>query len=636
MESTLYLMKDVDLDPNYNYTIDFDTPQAQSAYFNEKISEALDVNTGYSYIKHDEPIKVYQNIDELFGVNYLMFENNNKTYYAFILNKKWVSDECTALEFKIDVMQTYMFNYEIDETFVEREHQDRYTKELKPIYNLESEQLDKGSVFLKQNSKRILPTYHNYYSVVLDDYSHDADVPNLSLPLDEGGEYDLVWLKIIAKEPIHNADEIYNVFANKTTIGRCTNVNGCPTNVYAYFSCITLGGTHRLGVAKENDPLTYYNYYEFMQSQLDVLVQDPRIISISLSKYPPVDMLWHSSGGTNILLVNHKVPNPSQLPYLCRYKAVEGAQGVGLFYMNNILTNSHSLNYEIENNENNVVLNINNLKLINYEPKLLTKDYHYYELDINEQRKAFYKEYFNDDFKFSFIDTFSIKNGCAILPKNYMNSENDYNNMITFDSTFNELPLRTDAWLTYLSQHKNSLVTGMKTSALNAGVGIMAGIITSRNPITLFGSAMQALNYGTQVANQMAQIKDLKETPDEIKQTNLDVILNVGVQKLFYRFDEYSIDFNFKYKIFNYFYHYGYKCNDFKKPNVRSRYYFNYIKTIGANIKTNIDANVKSEIMQIYDNGITIWHYRDKDTFKGVNNYDYENVEMNLMEETNG
>ena len=43
-------------------------------------------------------------------------------------------------------------------------------------------------------------------------------------------------------------------------------------------------------------------------------------------------------------------------------------------------------------------------------------------------------------------------------------------------------------------------------------------------------------------------------------------------------------------KLYNYFYHYGYKANIFKSPNIRSRYYFNYIKTIGVNIKSNIDT----------------------------------------------
>ena len=44
-------------------------------------------------------------------------------------------------------------------------------------------------------------------------------------------------------------------------------------------------------------------------------------------------------------------------------------------------------------------------------------------------------------------------------------------------------------------------------------------------------------------------------------------------------------------------------------------------------------TNFRAEIANIFNNGITIWHYRNATTFKGVNNYDYENVETNLMED---
>lgn len=641
MESTLYLMKDVDLDPNYNYTIDFDSIEAQESYFNNKISSALEITEGYSHIKFNEPIKVYQNIDELFGVNYLRFENHNKTYYAFILNKKWVSESCTALEFKIDVFQTFMFNYEIDETFIEREHQDRYNKELKPIYNLESEQLERGEFYIKQKSTRIKPTYHNFYSIRNDDFTYDENVPDISLPSDEGGAHDVVWLKIIAKEPIHNNDTVYNVYANKKSISGCSKVNDMPTNVYSYFTCVSLTGTHRLGVQNPNDPLTYQNEYEFSGTALKSLCEDTRIITINISKYPPIEMLWYESGGTNILMPNYKLDLFGNIVYFCKYDKITG----GLFYINKLSTYKHSMDYVIEQEKIDVKLDINNLKSIKYEPKLLTKDYTYNELNINEQRKSFYNEYIEDDFKLKLIDTLSVKNGSAVVPCNYMKSEIDYNNIIKLDSINNELPLITDAWLQYLSQHKNSMITGLRTTLIQGGAGAFMGLVGGiaglatggvGSLIGLLAGGGTIINTASNIASQLAQIKDLKETPDEIKQTSLDLILTAGIDKLFYKFDVYTIDEKFKNKIFNYFFHYGYKCNDFKKPNVRSRYYFNYIKTIGANIKTNIDADFKAELMRIYDTGITIWHYRTADTFKGVNNYDYENVEMNLIGGTNG
>lgn len=121
--STLYLCKNVDLDPNYNYTIDFDNITAQANYFDSKIATEFEINDGYSYIRDSQTLKVQANIDDLLGINYLFYNNGNKRYYAFITKKEYINPTCTSLSFKLDVLQSFMFNYEIDESFVEREHQ---------------------------------------------------------------------------------------------------------------------------------------------------------------------------------------------------------------------------------------------------------------------------------------------------------------------------------------------------------------------------------------------------------------------------------------------------------------------------------------------------------------------------------
>ena len=163
------------------------------------------------------------------------------------------------------------------------------------------------------------------------------------------------------------------------------------------------------------------------------------------------------------------------------------------------------------------------------------------------------------------------------------------------------------------------------------GAGIGIGLATGGIGLAVAGT--QVLNYAGGIANSIAQINDIKNKPDEVKKTALDLVLDYTTKDLYLTLNNYDIRPQFKSKVFNYFYHYGYKCNDFKKPNTRSRYYFNYIKTIGANIKTNIDADFRSEIENAYNNGLTIWHYRSAGTFKGINNYNYENVEINLMED---
>ena len=54
---------------------------------------------------------------------------------------------------------------------------------------------------------------------------------------------------------------------------------------------------------------------------------------------------------------------------------------------------------------------------------------------------------------------------------------------------------------------------------------------------------------------------------------------------------------------------FGYKQNKILTPNIRNRYYYNYIKTVGANLQSNeIPRHHFEQLKAIFDNGVTIWH----------------------------
>lgn len=57
-----------------------------------------------------------------------------------------------------------------------------------------------------------------------------------------------------------------------------------------------------------------------------------------------------------------------------------------------------------------------------------------------------------------------------------------------------------------------------------------------------------------------------------------------------------------------YFTKYGYAVKTFKTPNFRTRPYWNYIKTNGAEVYGNIPNKYLDKIKSILDNGITFWH----------------------------
>ncbi len=84
------------------------------------------------------------------------------------------------------------------------------------------------------------------------------------------------------------------------------------------------------------------------------------------------------------------------------------------------------------------------------------------------------------------------------------------------------------------------------------------------------------------------------------------------------------------YRLYDYFYRYGYKANRFGVPDLRSRYYFNYIKTINIDIVGDINNDVKEKLKQIYNTGTTIWHCREDNQNPKLFMYEKENAEVDL------
>ena len=71
------------------------------------------------------------------------------------------------------------------------------------------------------------------------------------------------------------------------------------------------------------------------------------------------------------------------------------------------------------------------------------------------------------------------------------------------------------------------------------------------------------------------------------------------------------------------------------------RYYYNYVSTnsVFSNLKIKdrkgnivpVSANIKQLISESLENGIHFFHYRDPNTFKGINNFSFENTELSQL-----
>ena len=128
-QSVVKLYSGIPLDASYENTIYFATRSAQASYFDSHRIFLLDDSQWQRVNKNS--MKVHRNANELDGCNYLSFTNyradtvSPRTYYAFVTEINYINENTTELIYEIDVMQSYLVNYDyvLQQCFVEREHQ---------------------------------------------------------------------------------------------------------------------------------------------------------------------------------------------------------------------------------------------------------------------------------------------------------------------------------------------------------------------------------------------------------------------------------------------------------------------------------------------------------------------------------
>lgn len=162
--STIKLLHRVPLTSNYEHTIYFETLVQQSFYFDNFVYRAFNQ---YSYTRVGKnKVRVSGNATDYYDINYMKFMNvryintngaaypvnedttpsreNSKWFYAFVTGVEYINEVTTEITFEIDVLQTYMFDYTLLPSFVEREH----TISDNIFENIVEENLDMGDEYV--------------------------------------------------------------------------------------------------------------------------------------------------------------------------------------------------------------------------------------------------------------------------------------------------------------------------------------------------------------------------------------------------------------------------------------------------------------------------------------------------------
>ena len=216
-----------------------------------------------------------------------------------------------------------------------------------------------------------------------------------------------------------------------------------------------------------------------------------------------------------------------------------------------------------------------------------------------------------------------------------------------------DLPTSSSQYAQFMATSKASFIAQNEISQRNETLGLrlssqqMGGTIAQSmlNPtdwLGILGTTAGALNQSSmtdqQVKNErqnyitqaQAQIQDLMRAPRSVNLSSSDILMSLDRNKKKIVANRYHISDYYKNKLCDYFTMYGYKQNKLMKPDIKSRKYFNYIKTFDANIfGVNIDKSELDEIKMIFNTGVTFWHYFNVNRdLKGMYDYSKDNEEV--------
>lgn len=118
------LFSGVPLNNTYSDTLYFASLSAQSAYFGGLTPVKVFTSNYYQRVNKGQ-FEARCKADDIYNCNYMAFQNSgfgDKWFYAFITSVEYVNNNNALVSFEIDVMQTWMFDYELKRCFIERQH----------------------------------------------------------------------------------------------------------------------------------------------------------------------------------------------------------------------------------------------------------------------------------------------------------------------------------------------------------------------------------------------------------------------------------------------------------------------------------------------------------------------------------
>lgn len=632
--------KDIGLDPTFKKTIDFTSKANQLAWFTSKTYTQYD-NVNYNKLQNTIKINTDVNFGEALEYTYCIIEeledSSNRLYFCFVQSVTLITKGTIEFQLVLDPFQTFMCEFTLGESMVNREHCDRWsatsTKPIRVTPNPEAincnntvnlfkdltqpvEGNDTSKVhidpeemctcvvcYTKRNSssgitetvKGIFPMGINYnadgtksqHNILGITTPRTIDNERVDVPFCYPTINDVLDGKIPTIFGIPPEDVVYiaviPIISRTLVCESLPNIDNENHYIYSGYQAIQLSETHHASFGG-------VRYTLAMQTVTDRYVDESVDIPIDFTRWlKPTD-------GKN---------------YMSSY---EPALHIAPYEKFVITDGSGQIKMEVPENlvlQGNTVLSIRTLIGNSGVYNLL----------------SFYMD----------VAASGTEGAGTIIEANYMDVIND--NWLTYALTQRD----TDRKLVSNSNIQNAidnLIFMGYGGSLVASRGASGNDTSARRQKNIMTGVTQAVGMAvgaslitSAVDSHYAwEAQKLNETKIQNQPNNLLVVgtgsAMINIDTIQYRVFNITCDsVNFK-NNFQMYRKYGYEVNKFEVPDIRSRKYFNYILTSECIIEGSMNTSIKQDLATIFDNGVTIFH---GDYTSELEYPVYENIERSLL-----
>lgn len=556
--TSIILCKDVPLDATYEHTVSFANASAAYSYFYSKRFVVVEENS-YQRVLENK-LRIACTMEQAIQCNYMMFKNTNfenKWIYAFITGWQYINNVTTEITYEIDVFQTFWNDTRLLNVFVEREHS--ATDNIGD--NLVEEGLATGEYML---DGYVTDEYAEDIAIVfwctfVSEYVDDSDPPQQAVFPNGHWEF----------------SRSYGYFQNRTFSG---------LTPIAFRS--TTGDVEKIADWLAHIPSTYQN----------------GIVSATLIPRASIIYAW----------------NPEATP--------PGDYTLDIAKSDHYAYLHRSDGLAIKNN------------------KLYTFPYTFlYVTAYNGVNANYMYEFFNSNYcQFNILGDVSPEPSQCVVPVAYKGLGINADEMLTL-SGFPQISWDADVFKAWLAQNASNIASvaiGLAGAAATGGASLAA--MASPRPVyndsmgkyrvfaNQANSRLDLGAYAGAAASSMSPVSGITSllvggvmawnTPPQARGNNGKYLMHKAMLDHFGFYNKH-IRPEYVTIIDDYFNMFGYATRRVKIPNLASRPYWNYVKTIGHTVD---GISVPDPFIQIMNNafnkGITIWHNPDN-----VGNYTLNN-----------